>query len=82
MIGLRPVNTKSMMIPGTSHFVSNNLWLVDICPKASCQIPQDRPKDFGKHFNASVLENVLIITLSADAILLLIDNKGHAIARL
>ncbi|KAK0184454.1 Alpha/Beta hydrolase protein [Armillaria mellea] len=47
MIGLRPVNTKSMMIPGTSHF-----------------IPQDRPKDF------------------ADAILLLIDNKGHANARL
>lgn len=47
MIGLRSVNSKSMKIPGTSHF-----------------IPQDRPKDF------------------ADAILLLIDNRGHAMARL
>ncbi|KAK0499211.1 hypothetical protein EDD18DRAFT_1377184 [Armillaria luteobubalina] len=47
MIGLRPVNTKSVMIPGTSHF-----------------IPQDRPKDV------------------ADAILQLIDNRGHGTARL
>ncbi|KAK0460392.1 uncharacterized protein EV420DRAFT_1478177 [Desarmillaria tabescens] len=47
MIELRSVNTKSMTIPGTSHF-----------------IPQDKPKDF------------------ADAILLLIDDRGHAMARL
>ncbi|KAK0499208.1 hypothetical protein EDD18DRAFT_65394 [Armillaria luteobubalina] len=47
MIGLRPVNTRSVMIPGTIHF-----------------IPQDRPTDF------------------ADAILQLIDTRGHATARL